>query len=116
MVARAVWAVMAVWAVPVGPVDLVRLRLPRVLPVAWAVTAAAAAPVVAAGPAAMVVWHWARAARVRMAVAAMVAPVVPRPLAVMVVPVRLVVPARPPVVRVAGAVMPVLPVVRARPG
>jgi hypothetical protein len=51
-----------------------------------------------------------------MAVAAMVAPVVPRPPAVMVVPVRLVVPAHPPVVRVAGAVMPVLPVVRARPG
>jgi hypothetical protein len=51
-----------------------------------------------------------------MAVAAMVAPVVPRPPAVMVVPVRLVAPAPLPVVRVARAVMPVLPVVRVRPG
>jgi hypothetical protein len=78
--------------------------------------AAAAVSVARVARAAMVVWPWARAARVLMAVAARVVPAVVRVSVVMVLPVRPVVPGHLLVVRAATAVMPVPPVVRVRPG
>jgi hypothetical protein len=114
-VARVVWAVTVLMVVPVWLAVRARPRLLRVRPVGPAVMAAPAGPPALAVRAAMVVWPWVWAPRVPMAAVAMVAPGVPPAVVVTALRVRAALPGPLRVARAARAVMPVRPVVRARP-